>query len=171
MNKKWAFLQPKHKATLLGFSLFLFVSLATQASSPKEELYYQMKIPSLHYFKKESTQQLSGKPSLWVLFQDNCPSCEKQLSDLNCLNKDLQKVAVGFWGPKTRLQRVIRKTQFEGLSLKADRSSAAFLGLKQTPTLLLIDDEGHLVQKMEQRLPCEKLHSFIKTKIKKRTRR
>lgn len=118
---------------------------------------YSLELEKLGSFASLNTQNLQGKSSLWVFFQTNCTSCEKQLKSLKCLDTSTPQLALGENGSKDALFKVIQKTQFQGEAVVLKESLKKDLALRQTPTVLIVNSQGKVVFRKEHAVPCENL--------------
>lgn len=111
---------------------------------PSISLYEDYLLDQTSSFAKYNAKLLKGSPSVWVLFQPECKSCESQFRDLSCLPKEIKPLAVGFWGSREKLSKTIRAARFKGTVLIATPQFEKLIDLKLTPTTLLVDAEGKI---------------------------
>jgi thioredoxin-related protein len=134
-----------------------FFAIPSQAELKTEpQSYYTYRLDKLDSFGKLDLTELKGKKSIWILFQPECTSCEYQFNDLSCLN-NTEQIAVGFWGSREKLKKVLRSSNFKGQKLMASKSLEKAVGLKLTPTILLVDQSGLLKKTILSKTPCDKL--------------
>lgn len=126
-----------------------------------EETYYQGSLPHLFDFGSYNLQSLRGKTSVWYFFQAQCASCLKQARDLDCLSENVAVVAVGLWGPQETLRKDFRKHQNRALALFMDNESAQKFGVRQTPTLFVLDNQGKIRARRNSRIACQDLKALI----------
>lgn len=129
-------------------------------SSPMN--FYSLSLDRLDLFSQWNLKSLKGKKSLWVLFQPDCQSCEAQFNDLFCIDSTVEKIAVGFWGTRENLNKVIRSSKFKGQKLIASAELEKRAPLKLTPTILIVDTNGSLKETVYAKTDCIKLKEKLR---------
>ena len=153
----------KSSLMLIFYSFFIhvFFSNPSQAQVKQEpQSYYNYTLDRLDSFGKSDLSVLKGNKSIWILFQPECTSCESQFNDLACLN-NTEQIAVGFWGSQETLKKVLRSSKFKGQKLMASKSLEKAVGLKLTPTILLMNQAGHLKKTILAKTSCELLKQAL----------
>lgn len=124
-------------------------------------LYDGLKLPELERFTTFNTRDLKGVFSVWVLFQPECSSCSAQLKNLICLPADTSTLAVGFWGTREKLKDELQFLKFKGKKLMASSEFEKRIQLRQTPTVLVVDQQGGIKYQFYALTPCEDLRKLI----------
>lgn len=124
-------------------------------------LYDNYLLEELLSFRSYNTTLLKGHASVWVLYQPDCKSCEKQLKSLACLPPGTAKLAVGFWGSKEKLLKIIRKTNFKDTALMGSPTLEKLINLKQTPTILIVDKNGLIKKKILALSSCSDIKETV----------
>ena len=145
-------------AFVLGCGLSFGSAKAWGQSSPN---LYDLKLEYLDSFSSLRTKTLSGKQSLWILFQPDCASCKTQLNDLQCLNADIVQIAVGFGGNQERLNKELLPSKFDGQRVLASPQLRRVLNTTATPSLFVVNQSGQIVKRIQGAAPCESLKAQI----------
>ena len=147
-------------------TIFCLLAFAFPASAAADA--YAWRLESLRDFSTVDTRAFTGRPSLWVAFQVDCPSCDAQLRDLACLPPDVRRIAVGTRGRREALARVPRGS-FAGPALLATPDFARAYALDATPTLLVVDAAGVVRRRLVGRTPCATLQTYFNPPKENRT--
>ncbi|WP_242476743.1 thioredoxin family protein [Halochromatium glycolicum] len=103
----------------------------------------------------------ADKRLILYFYQDGCPYCEKLLRE-NFGDREIAKtardgfdvVALNIWGDR-------EVTDLEGESTTEKRFAAA-LGVQYTPTMLLLDEQGHTVLRIDGYFPPHQFHQGLR---------
>ncbi len=161
------------KRFFLFLNLLVLVLVATGARSAAEhELGAAMVNPGYHdhpaWFKqsfldiREDISEAAGKGKrvLLYFYQDGCPYCKKLL-ETNFSLRDLSErtqnyfdvIAINMWGDR-------EVTDFAGVSL-SEKQFAADLEVMFTPTMLLLNEQGDVVVRLNGYYPPYKFSAVI----------
>jgi thioredoxin-related protein len=154
-----------HFFFLLLFTFKIFshqekVSPYTKDASLAETL-YAFEFEKMNTFGQFHSTDLKGSPALWVLFQPDCKSCEKQFKELTCLPSKVPVIAVGFWGSKERLAATARRFKTKSETVITGAEFSRLVALKQTPTILITDKNGIVKKKFLSLIPCKTIKQVL----------
>ncbi|MBY0386436.1 hypothetical protein K2X05_14870 [bacterium] len=134
---------------------FILFSLAT------EESLYLGKVQKIQDFGDFDLKDLQGQKTLWYFYQPNCKSCKAQSQDFLCLPKDLKIFAIGVMGSYEATKKEFRKHSQRAIPLYGGNEWQKKLRIEQTPTLIAIDAQGHMIQRWQSKTSCENLQSVF----------
>ncbi|WDE11669.1 TlpA family protein disulfide reductase [Thalassomonas haliotis] len=146
-------------------ALMLALLLMQVLPASAEDLYlYPLK--SLVDRETRSLADYQGHARVAVVFQPDCPWCEKQIADLARLEHQcggaFSTVLIGTRGKRSTLKRELRKFATSMPALKADRGFMRLLkGFEATPVTLFFDRAGKLLANRRGYIPPEKLKRAI----------
>ncbi len=135
-------------------------SKAYSQNRPYKSL-YNLSFERLDQFDTFDANTLNGKPSLWIVFQPKCSSCESQFNDLSCLPEDVATFAIGINGTRDKLARVLQFSTFKGYKVLAKDKFKKDQGVAGTPTLLFVDKNGKLGKKITGLVACTKILKLL----------
>lgn len=103
--------------------------------------------------------KVTNKKELLIFVATDCTVCHRQLKNLGCLNKNLDKSFISLRGSEKELHRDFRK-KVKKLYV-GDNKVPAFFGLKDLSTPQVIVRKGATVKKMKGYVECIKLKDII----------
>ncbi|WP_296804742.1 thioredoxin fold domain-containing protein [Thiocapsa sp.] len=163
---------PSIRINRLAWSLLLFSTLVAAASDQPAELAPGMQNPGYHeqpdWFKasfldlREDVAEATAQDKRLVLyfFQDGCPYCAKLLQE-NLADQSIARlmqgsfdvVAINLWGDR----------EVTGLSgeLTTEKQLGAELKVQFTPTMLLLDEAGQVVLRINGYFPPHRFKAAL----------
>lgn len=142
------------------FSIWGLLALGPANSSAGESTnLYDLTLESLSSFSSFKTETLSGKLSLWILFQPHCASCKRQLNDLDCLPSDIVKIAIGIGGNHEQLKKELLPSKFQGERVMASPQLKRAINTQTTPSLFLVNKSGQVEKRIQGATACEAVRS------------
>ena len=111
-------------------------------------------------------EHLRGKPTLMMFYEPDCPWCFKQGRAFNQLldhcGQELQIVALGTHGDKTRLKRELWKMKPDFPGFIAGQEMLQSVGqLPATPITLIADKNGHFLSYMRGYIKLDTLEPLL----------
>jgi hypothetical protein len=142
------------------FTIWGLLALEPVTSSAVEATnFYELTLENLGSFSTFKTETMTGKFSLWVLFQPNCASCKRQLNDLECLPSDIAQIAVGIGGNQDQLNKEILPSKFQGQRVLASPQLKRAINTQATPSLFLVNKSGQVEKRIQGATDCEAVKS------------
>ena len=145
----------------LIFTVLLGTTPEVATGVPRAIALYSHRLERLDNFSQLHTNSFLGSDSLWVVFQPYCASCESQLRDLACLPTSVKKVALGYAGTRDQLSTALKFSAFDGARLVASSELEKLLNLEATPTILIVDRRGLVVNRFQGQVECRKLLDLL----------
>jgi hypothetical protein len=127
--------------------------------------FYLKKIEQIQDFGVFDLQSLKGQKTLWYFFQPGCESCREQSQEFACLPNNLQILAVGVLGTRAMIKKEFRHHNPRARALYGGEDWQKKLKIQKTPTLLLVNAEGTILWKKEQKTKCFQLLKEIEQNL------
>ncbi len=142
------------------FAIWGLLALGPVTSSAGDSTnFYDLTLENLSSFSSLKTETMTGKLSLWILFQPNCASCKRQLNDLECLPSDIFKIALGIGGNQEQLKKELLPSKFEGERVLASPQLKKAINTQTTPSLFLVNKSGQVEKRIQGTTACETVKS------------
>lgn len=129
--------------------------------------FHGQKMEDLRNYSHIDSKELKGTKSVWVLFQPQCPSCKRQLTELDCLPAEVERIAIGIRGRREQLASEVRSLRFKGRAVKASPALESSWKDMPTPTTFLVAENGDLLKTVSGYRSCSDLLQALQTPFKK----
>jgi hypothetical protein len=110
-------------------------------------------------------QTSANKPRVFIVFQEKCSACRKQIKDLSCLKNAAEVILVGAFSTEKALRKEYQNFRTDLVGVYADEDFKKYINLElelSPQTFLQVHRETYKMIGVKR---CSKILKFLNTKI------